>query len=387
MVLYFDPFAGASGDMILGALVGLGLDPEALSAELAKLNLEGYSIATRKVVRAGLAATKVDVEVREARGERRYPEIRELIEASRLSSQVKRRALETFARLAEAEGRVHDIPPDQVHFHEVGAIDAIVDIVGAAAGFELIGASEILSAPVNVGRGIVTSAHGALPVPAPATAELLRGAPTFVAGPQAELTTPTGAAILTTAARFGPQPPMRVEKISYGAGSRDHQGFPNVLRAMLGKREGEAQRVTLIETNIDDMNPELFGYVLEKLLAAGALDVYLAPVIMKKNRPGTLLTVIARPEQADSLAELIFAETSTIGLRLVEAGRRTLERETISVETRYGPVPGKVSRLAGKVANFAPEYEGCRRLAEKLGVPLKEIYAAAAQAFRETGGR
>ncbi len=387
MVLYFDPFAGASGDMILGALVGLGVDAQALSAELTKLNLEGYSIAIRKVMRAGLAATKFDVEIREAPGERRYPEIRELIEASRLSSPVKRRALETFARLAEAEGRVHDIPPDQVHFHEVGAIDAIVDIVGAAAGFELIGASEVLSAPINVGRGIVTSAHGALPVPAPATAELLRGAPTFVAGPEAELTTPTGAAILTAAARFEPQPPMRVEKISYGAGSRDHQGFPNVLRAMLGKKEGEAQRVVLIETNIDDMNPELFGYVLEKLLAAGALEVYLTPVIMKKNRPGTLLTVMAQPEQVDGLAELIFAETSTIGLRVAEAGRRTLERENISVETRYGPVPGKVSRLAGKIANFAPEYDECRRLAEKLGVPLKEIYAAAAQAFREAGGR
>jgi uncharacterized protein (TIGR00299 family) protein len=385
-IAYFDCFAGASGDMILGALLDAGVEPASWQGELDKLNLSGYELEIDRVQKQGIAATEVRVPVSEGSQERYLAEIEGLINTSQLPTEVKETSVEVFRRLAVAEARVHGTTPDRIHFHEVGGVDAIIDIVGAVVGLRLLGVEEVYASALPLGHGFVDCAHGRLPLPAPATLELLQGVPVLSRDAEGELVTPTGAAILTTLAKsFGPFPPITVEKIGYGAGQKDFP-FPNLLRLLVGTTspalDARMETLTLLEANIDDLNPEFYGHLMERLFTAGALDVYLTPVQMKKNRPGVLLSVTCPPAQAEALAALVFAKTTTIGLRRQEVQRWALARERVEVKTPYGIVGVKVARLGGKVMTASPEYEDCRRLALKGGVPLKEVYMAAEAAFR-----
>ena len=308
-----------------------------------------------------------------------------MIGAAAIDEAVKQKALQVFRRLGEAEARLHNQPIEKIHFHEVGAVDAILDIVGACLGLAMLGNPDLVCSPLNVGGGTVEAAHGTLPVPAPATAELLKGIPVYSSGVESELVTPTGAALVSTlAARFGPVPAMKVERIGYGAGAKDFPTHPNIVRLMLGEKTGSGagdETVVVIETNIDDMNPQIYGPFAEKALAAGALDVTCSPLQMKKNRPGLLVSVISKPELESALTRLLFEETTTIGVRITEARRKVLAREVVKVETAYGPVKMKVSRLNGKIVNAAPEFEDCRRLADQKSVPLKDVMHAAQSAY------
>ena len=387
--------------MFLGALLDAGLPAERLRAELRKIPLGDYEFKQSRVLRAGLAGTRVEIVVPEKQPERHLRDIEQLIEGSALTKTAKERAIEVFGRIAEAEGKLHDKPAAKVHFHEVGAVDAIIDVAGACAGLELLEVSELVSSPLNVGGGRVEAAHGSLPVPAPATAELLRDIPIYSSGVDAELVTPTGAALVATLARsFGPLPPMKVERIGYGAGARDLRGHPNLLRLFLGQRielgsresgvGGEAANsdageeiVSVLEANVDDMSPQLYGYLVERALAAGALDVTCSSIQMKKNRPGLEVSILCAPERSEALAQLLFDETTTIGLRIYEARRKVLDRELVTVGTVYGAVRVKVARRDGRVLNVAPEYEDCQRLAAEKSVPLKEVMLAAQLAYRK----
>jgi len=372
--------------MILGALLDAGVEPEIWQGELNKLNLSGYELEIDRVQKQGIAATSVGVLVNERSQERHLAEIEELIGTSQLPNDVKEKSTEVFRRLAVAEAKVHGTTPDRIHFHEVGGVDAIIDIVGSVVGLQLLGVEEIYASTLPLGRGFVDCAHGRLPLPAPATIELLQGVPVLSRDVEGELVTPTGAAILTTLARgFGPFPPMTVERIGYGTGQKDFP-FPNLLRLLVGTTspilDARMETITLLEANIDDLNPEFYGHLMERLFAAGALDVYLTPVHMKKNRPGVVLSVICPPAQAEALAALVFAETTTIGLRRQEVQRWALARERVEVETPYGIIGVKVAKLGGKVMTASPEYENCRRLALESDVPLKEVYTAASAALR-----
>lgn len=386
-IAYFDCFSGISGNMILGALVDAGLDVERLTAELAHLPISGYALRAEEVRRRGLRGTYVEVEVSEKGVERHLHQIEEIIDGSDLPKAVKSRSQAIFRRLAEAEARVHGMPIDHVHFHEVGAMDAIVDVVGAAVGLWLLGIKRVYASPVHVGCGTVTCAHGTLPVPAPATQELLRGVPIYGRDVEAELVTPTGAAILTTMVEeFGGAPPMQVQQVGYGAGSRDLP-LPNLLRVSIGETTEEVEGyeedvVTVIETNIDDMNPQLFEHVMDRLFDAGALDVFLTPIQMKGSRPGVQLTVLLAEERVADALGVLFAETTTIGVRTYPMRRWKLGRERIVVETHYGPIGAKVARRGAAVMNVAPEYRECQRVAEERGVPLKKVYQAALEAAR-----
>lgn len=384
---YLDCFSGISGDMLLGALVDAGLDPAALEAELRKLKLADWSLEVARVRRGEMTATKLDFKIRETHHHRTWKTIRELIRASELAAPVRERAEAIFGRLAEAEGRVHDVAADEVHFHEVGAMDSILDIVGASIGVEILGIEKVVVSPLNVGGGTVKTAHGELPVPAPATATLLRGAPVYSSGAEGELVTPTGAAVVATLAKqFGSLPAMTVAAVGYGAGTRDPKERANVLRVFLGESAEEhaaESAVIVLEANLDDMSPEVGGFVLEQALAAGALDVFYTPVQMKKNRPGLLLTVLCSPERADALTHLLFEQTTTLGVRSYRAERRVLERAIETVETRLGPVRMKLARMNGRLLNVAPEYEDCQRLAREKSVPLKEVLAEAQFSYRE----
>jgi uncharacterized protein (TIGR00299 family) protein len=387
---YFDCFSGISGDMVLGALVDAGVDLAALEAGLRRLALPGWKISAEKVKRGALFATQVKVETHEHHHHRGLAEILRLIESAGLPPRAADRAAMIFRRLGEAEAKVHQISIEKVHFHEVGAVDAIVDIAGAAIGFELLGIDGFACSSLDVGAGRVQTQHGLLPVPAPATAELLRDVPTFSSGIEKELVTPTGAAIATTlATRYASMPPMRVQAIGYGAGSADLAQQPNVLRLFVGEVvEQEAagrwdEPVAIIEANLDDMSPQIYGYFVDRALAAGALDVFSSPVQMKKNRPGQLITLLAKPADASGLIDLLFRETTTIGVRVHEAHRRTLEREMIPVVTPLGEIRMKVSRMNGTVLNAAPEYEDCQRIASEKGVPLKQVMAEATFQFQK----
>jgi pyridinium-3,5-bisthiocarboxylic acid mononucleotide nickel chelatase len=378
-VCYLDAFSGISGDMTVGALLDAGAHAVGLTTALDSLGT-GAAFRIEKTKRRGIAATKFHVDAAESKAHRHLSHILELLDRSGLSASAKDNAKLVFRKLGEAEAKVHDMPVEKVHFHEVGAVDSICDIAGACIALDLLGIGEIYSAPVNVGSGTVTTEHGVLPVPAPATAELLHGKPVYSRGPAMELTTPTGAAIAATLAiRFGPMPAMRISATGYGAGDRDFKEHANVLRVILGELSGasEAESVSVLEANIDDATPQVLGYAMERLLEAGALDVTLAPVLMKKNRPGTLLSVIAKPEDRETLAELIFAETTTLGLRVYEAGRRVKARTIREIETAYGPVRFKTSDNGA----FAPEYDDCRKLARARGIPLKTVLAEAHSAY------
>lgn len=386
--IYFDCFSGISGDMTLGALLDLGVDLERLKVELGKLDLHGYSLRSERTSKHGISATKFSVILHSEHGDhnhqhRTLPDILRIIDSGGISDRAKATARRIFDRLAEAEAKVHGIPKEEVHFHEVGAVDSILDIVGTAIALDLLGVEGIFSSPISLGRGFARSAHGIIPVPAPATVELLRGIPVRQSDVEAELTTPTGAAIISTlAAQFGPMPPMRIEAVGYGAGSRDLQGQPNLLRVFLGQVESELQTdtVVLIETNIDDMNHEMLGYVMERLFEKGALDVFFTPIYMKKNRPGIKLTVIAPKGREMDLAQVILVETSTIGVRMIETGRVKLPRETVAVRTPYGDVKVKVAKI-GDRTKYAPEYESCRRIALQAGIPIREVYESALKAI------
>jgi pyridinium-3,5-bisthiocarboxylic acid mononucleotide nickel chelatase len=390
---YFDCFSGISGDMVLGALVDAGADLRAIEAELRKLGLEGWKISASKVRRRAIFATHVKVETEEQHHHRGLSIILRRIDDAKLAPRAAERARKIFTRLAEAEARVHQVPIEQVHFHEVGAVDSIIDIVGAAIGFEILGIDEFACSPLDVGAGQVKTAHGLLPVPAPATAELLRGAPTYSSGLPKELVTPTGAAIATTlATRYAEMPSMTLRAIGYGAGSADNAEKPNVLRLLVGERAsldlGEPGEywdapVTAIEANLDDMSPQIYGYFSEKALEAGALDVFSTPAQMKKNRPGMLVTILSEAANVARLIDLAFRETTTIGVRTYEVRRKTLAREFVPVETPFGEVRIKVSRLNGAVVNATPEYEDCQKLAAERGVALKQVMAAASFEYQK----
>ncbi len=384
---YFDCFSGISGDMTLGALVNAGCDLELLRSGLQGLHVPGWTISSEKVWKNGMSATFVRVTTEDQSKHRSLSAILDILDKSTLSESVRENASAIFRKLGEAEASVHDVPLEKIHFHEVGAVDAIVDIVGVCIGFESLGIQKFACSPLNVGGGTAKMAHGILPVPAPATAKLLQDKPTYSNGVLRELVTPTGAAIVATLCEtFGPQPPMSVSSIGYGAGSADLEGQPNVVRIMIGEAAekvvlGFDEEISVIEANLDDMNPQIYGYFQEKALAAGALDVYTTPVQMKKNRPGTLLTLLCKPQDANALMSLIFAETTTFGARIYTAQRRTLPRESVSVRTRYGDVRIKLSRVNGRILHVAPEFEDCRKLAVEKTVPLQRVIADALRAY------
>ncbi len=390
-IAYFDCFSGASGDMIIGALLDAGLKLDELRRGLRKLKLRGYGVSARKAVRGGFKGTKFDVKV--SRGKhphRKLADIVSLIEASGLSQTVRRRAKSVFKRLAAAEARAHGTTPGRVHFHEVGALDAIVDIVGVMVGLEALGVTGVHVSAFATGTGYVDCAHGRLPVPAPATASLLEGYPVRGIDAGRELTTPTGAAILTTlGASFGVMPPMLVERVGYGAGDGQRSGEPNLLRVFLGRPPGvgengspcETDAVTRLETNIDDATPEMCAGAIERLLEAGALDAWLTPVVMKKGRAAWTLHVLCENHDAGKMAETIFRETTTFGVRAEEVRRLKLPRKTVRVKTRYGAVAVKVGMMDGRVLTVSPEYEDCRRIAAKRRAALRDVYDAAKANF------
>ena len=404
--IYFDCYAGASGDMVLGALLDAGVPLGELRKALGSLALDA-SVDAQRVSRAGVAATKFSVKANdhhnhghhdhhhhhehaEHHAHRSVPEIVQLIDRSALSTPAKARAGGLIRRLAEAEAAIHQMPVERVHLHEVGALDSIVDIVGAVFAMEWLGIDDVVASPLNVGGGMVTCAHGTFPVPAPATARLLTGTPTYSTGAVGELVTPTGALLITEYARsFGAMPLMQVERIGYGAGDRDPAGFPNTLRAFVGERIDAVagpnfETIVSIECEIDDMNPQIFGPLMDRLLAVGALDVFYQPVQMKKSRPGTLVTVLTPPDRREALAELLFRESTTIGLRWHEMSRERLDRESVRVATSLGEVGIKVARRGGRVVNAQPEFDECVRLAEAHGVPIKDVQAMAMRAYHSS---
>ncbi|MGB8062007.1 MAG: nickel pincer cofactor biosynthesis protein LarC [Candidatus Sulfotelmatobacter sp.] len=445
-IAYLECFSGISGDMFLGALVDAGVSPRLLEEAVSALGV-GARLEISRVLRSGISATKVDVWVdgekdmpreeywakqddvarahvaralspskadhehdhhhshehhhadepsragapaphEHAHSHRGLTEIRKIISSSAISDSAKKTAISIFEALGAAEAKIHGVPIEEIHFHEVGAVDAMVDIVCAAVGAEALGVDEIVCSPLNVGGGTVKCAHGTFPVPAPATVELLMNAPVYSSGVQAELVTPTGAAIVKTLVqRFGAFPEMNIEKSGYGAGSRDFAGHANVARLVIGDAtpthvaRTASETITILEANIDDLNPQVFGYVMDRLFEEGALDVFGMPVQMKKNRPGTLLTVLCKPEAAEKLAEMIFVETTTLGVRRREEVRQTLARRWENVRTQWGEVRIKIASMNGTVTNYAPEYEDCRRLAAEHRVPLKTVMQEAARAY------
>jgi uncharacterized protein (TIGR00299 family) protein len=390
-LLYFDCFSGISGDMTLGALIDAGLPLGELKRALGSLAVAGYDISAKRVLRAGVSATQFVVQEHQHDHDHHHPHrdlaaIFKLIDGSALSPAGRDRAKQLFQRLAEAEASIHQMPIEKVHLHEVGALDSIIDIVGAVFGLEWFGADRIVASALNVGGGMVDTAHGHFPVPAPATVKLLGDAPIYGGSVQQELVTPTGALIVSSyASSFGPIPRMTVEHVGYGAGGRDIPSTPNVLRVVVGRAEGEghaqAERVSVIECEIDDMNPQIFGVAMDRLYAAGALDVFYVSVQMKKNRPGTLLTVVAPPERRAALADVIFRETTTIGLRHYDVDRECLRREIVHVETPIGAVRFKVAWRDGRIINAVPEFDDCVRLATAHNLSVKDVQALAVKAY------
>ncbi|HWR16503.1 MAG TPA: nickel pincer cofactor biosynthesis protein LarC [Terriglobales bacterium] len=422
-IAYLECFSGISGDMFLGALVDAGVSPETLEEAVRALNL-GARLEVKKVMRSGIAAIKVDVWVGDekegpaedhqhhhshehAHGHdhahkhshslddahhhehshgRSLNDIRKIISSATINDSAKQQALAIFQALGEAEAKIHNTTIEKIHFHEVGAVDAIVDIVCAAVGSEALGVDAWICSPINVGSGTVQCAHGRLPVPVPAVVEMLKGVPVYSSGIEKELTTPTGAAIVKTlASRFGTAA-YKIEKSGYGAGSRDMPGQPNVLRITVGESGVDShaatpETISVLEANLDDLNPQVFGYVMDRLFDSGALDVFGTPVQMKKGRPGMLLTVLARTEDTQKLTKIIFAETTTLGIRMREERREILTRRAMSVKTQWGEVRMKVANLNGTVTNYAPEYEDCRRIASEKGVPLKAVMQEAIKVY------
>ncbi len=379
MIAYLDCFSGISGDMLLGAIVDAGVPVERLAKELSRLPVRGYELTAGHVKRASIRATKVDVVIKDGgrreTGDRRFRDIKKIIESSSLPEPLRQKGLAIFRRLFEAEARVHGGRYDRVYLHELGAVDCIVDIFGTLIGLDMLGIETLYSSPLNLGSGTIKTHHGLLPVPAPATVELLKDKPVYASGISFELTTPTGAALVSSLARgFGPVPEMHISKIGTGAGAADFREQPNVLRIFIGSRvQGDDCGISVIETNIDDMNPQIYEYVMDKLFSAGALDVFLTQIIMKKGRPGIKLTVLCSEDRRDDLIDIILRETTSIGLRFYRAGRKTLPRGIKSVETKFGAVNVKVIQPGGRNRRISVEYEDCKRIAERLDVPLTEV--------------
>jgi pyridinium-3,5-bisthiocarboxylic acid mononucleotide nickel chelatase len=387
--LYFDCVSGASGDMILGALLDAGLPADVLRERLAALHLPGFELRVEKVAKCGIAATQVDVIVDDDVPERHLPQLVAIVQGGGLPAHVVEKAIAVLHRIGEAEAAIHSSSLDHVHLHELGGIDTIVDVVGAVSGLDALGIERVRCSPIPLGRGFTNSAHGRIPLPAPATVALLRGTPVIGSEIQAETVTPTGAALLSTlSADFGAIPAMTLSAVGYGAGRKDF-AIPNVLRVLVGESaaagDSGLQALVVLETNIDDLNPETYEYVMGRLFAAGALDVFLAPIQMKKNRPATLISVICWPSAAAALSDILFSETSTLGIRRYEVMRQALPRRSQTVETPYGPVRVKVAHWGDGQTKAAPEYEDCRKLAAQHNVPLREVYRAAVQATHEAG--
>ena len=378
-IAYFDCFAGASGDMILGSLLDAGLGLDHLKGELAKLRLTHYDLQKKKVVKKGVGGSQAVVLVDEAHHHHRnLSDIKGIIAHSDLEDSIQQKSIAIFTRLAEAEAKVHQTSIEKIHFHEVGAMDAIIDVVGAVAGITALGIQKIVCSPLHLGSGTVRCAHGILPVPAPATAELVKGKPVYSTGVEGELLTPTGAAILTTlASNFGSMPAMSVNQIGYGAGTSERD-IPNLLRIMIGEtaeevKDVEMEQAAVIETNIDDMNPQMYDYLIEKFLKMGVMDIFLTAVQMKKNRSGTLLTIICQPHRVAEISDVLLRETTTIGLRWRIDNRIKAHRTIQAIQTQYGAINFKVAKIGHRTINVAPEYEDCKRAALKSGVPLKQV--------------
>ncbi len=383
-IAYFDCIAGASGDMILGALLDAGLAEATLREKLAALRLADFDLQSRRVVKNGFQATKVDVIVRDDVPERHLGDIERIIRESDLPPTVQERAMTIFRRLCEVEAGIHGSSPEQVHLHELGGVDTIIDVVGTLVGLDALGITRIYASPLPLGRGFTRGAHGRIPLPAPATVALLEGVPVKGSELEMELVTPTGAALLTTlAANFGPIPTMTLTTVGYGAGTRDLP-IPNVLRILIGERPSPddtlVETLVLLETNVDDMNPEIYEHLMRRLFESGALDVFLTPIQMKKNRPATMVHVLCSMKNVELMRAILFAETSTLGIRQTEVTRHALSRSVETVETPYGSVRVKVARWGRGKTKSAPEYEDCRRLAEKHDVPLREVYRAVERA-------
>jgi uncharacterized protein (TIGR00299 family) protein len=385
--LYLDAFAGISGDMMLGALADLGVPLELYQSVASKLGLSEVEITSSRTERKSIGAVKINVRAPERGVVRTYAHIKSLIANSSLSGIVKEKSQKIFLLIAEAESRIHSRSIDQVHFHELGSADTMVDVAGTAAGLEHLGVEELLCSPLPMGTGMVKTHHGILPIPAPAVVEILKDVPVYSSGIPTELVTPTGAAIAAAlTADFCLLPPMRVQGVGYGAGDRDLE-IPNLLRAFLGERESAArgrsrERRLVFSTNIDDMSPELYPYIVEKLFEMGAEDVWLYPIQMKKARPAVTLNVLVPPTREEEIKEVVFKETKTLGMRIFEVDKEYLDREIIQVETDYGTLRVKLARQEGRPVNIAPEYEDCREAAVKSGVALKDVYAAAEEAAR-----
>lgn len=386
-IAYFDCFAGISGDMILGAMVDNGLPLETLKNELSKLQVSGWNLSAEKVTRRGMTGTQVHVMTEEVSHHRHLADITGIISKSTLSPAVKKRALDIFRLLADAEAAVHGISPEKVHFHEVGALDAIIDITGAAIAFEALKIDEVLVSPLNTGSGTVQAAHGVLPVPAPATSLLLEGLDIYSSGIQTELVTPTGAAVIRSFCKKSTSlPNITLESTGYGSGSKDLE-VANLLRLFIGSRHelhDDTETVIQLETNIDDSSPEITAYLMQRLFDAGALDVFITPIIMKKNRPGHLLAAIVSPEKEDIMTRVIFRESSSSGIRRFQRERYTLPRELQGVETPFGTIAVKIHRMGEEVVTISPEFEECRKAAEETGTPLQSVYNAAIAAWHKT---
>jgi uncharacterized protein (TIGR00299 family) protein len=383
--LYFDCFAGASGNMVLGALIGAGVDAETLKTELKRLNLPDFDLVVEKVDRSGISSTHVRVDIPDEKNHRHLPEIERIISESSLSDSVKERSIAIFRRLAEAEASVHGIELSKVHFHEVGAFDAIIDIVGSCIGFEMLGIEQFAASKIHVGSGFVNMAHGKFPVPPPAVAELLKDAPFYSTEIEGELITPTGAAIISTLAdNYGPIPELQLESTGYGAGTRSYDKFPNVLRVMIGqtsvlKSSDERETLSVLETNIDDLSPQILGHFMERALEEGALDCWFTPIQMKKNRPATLVSLLCKTADEHRFLELFYRETSTIGVRIRRVERASLKRDVSTVSTEFGDISVKAAYSAGKVVNRQPEFEDVKAAAAASGVTVKQVADAVAK--------
>ncbi|MEW5767978.1 MAG: nickel pincer cofactor biosynthesis protein LarC [bacterium] len=373
-IAYLDCFSGISGDMLLGALLDAGLELDALKEDLHRLPLTGYNISTSKVERQHLVGTKVVVET--ATRLPNLPAMIDLMERGQIEPEIKELSARIITRLVQAEAKLHGQTLETAHLHEVGSLDTIVDVVGSLYGLQRLGVKKIFSSPLALGRGRLRTAHGYIPIPSPATCELVKGFPVYSQGIEAELTTPTGAAIVTgIASGFGPLPEMRIEAIGYGAGERDLPDTPNLLRIFIGQKEEkyETDEIVVIETNIDDQNPQIYDYLLERLFETGALDVYLTPIQMKKNRPGLLLTVLAELSSQDQISSLILSETTSLGLRFSQQRRRKLSRQVKTINTKYGPIRVKIAAV-GDEQKISPEYEDIKQTARKHNIPFQLLY-------------
>ena len=385
-IAYFDCFSGISGDMTVGALLDAGLKIETLEKELKKLGLSGYQLEVNKVVKKGISATKFNVKIKEEGVERRFKDILTILGNSKLDEGIKKETKKIFFNIAQAESKIHQKDIDKIHFHEIGGLDSIIDITSAVIGIKTLGIEEIHSSALPVGKGFVKCAHGVIPVPAPATLELLKNVPTYSGGIESEMITPTGAAIISTLTKsFRKRPLMKIEKIGYGAGEKEFT-IPNLLRVSIGEKIAKDEdfkddyirdEAVLIETNIDDINPEFYDYIVEKLFSQGVLDVFLTPIQMKKNRPAHMLSIIVYEQNLKEILEVLFSESTSLGIRIREIKRLRLTQQNFIAETKYGKIKVKVGMFKGEIKNIAPEYEDCKKIAKQHQIPLKEVYEEA----------